>query len=82
MKDAKISIPHFYCLEYIEGNKRLVVEMDFRETKLFLGKSLIETWEMPYEKEKITEKKKEEICEEIQKYLLKHFNQKELVKID
>ena len=37
MKKISIDIPHFYCLEYKEDEKRLIVEIDFREP---LGTSL------------------------------------------
>ena len=40
-KKISISIPHFYCMEYREGKKRLIIDIDFRESEMVIGKSLI-----------------------------------------
>ena len=42
MKKISIDIPHFYCLEYKEDEKRLIVEIDFREPEIWISKSLIQ----------------------------------------
>jgi len=42
-----IAIPHFYCLEYIEDNKTMNVEIDFRDPVIYLNDSLINTWNPP-----------------------------------
>ncbi len=31
MSEYRIEVPHFYCLEYYEEEKKMIVEMDFRE---------------------------------------------------
>lgn len=77
-----ISIPHFYGLEYAENNKKLILEIDFRETKIFIGKSLIKKWEIPFENEEISEEKRGEIYKNIKKYLLESYNLEDLVEID
>lgn len=40
---------HFYCLEYYEDDKKLTVELDFREEYFVLKPQLITRWEKPYE---------------------------------
>lgn len=79
MCDIKISIPHFYCLEYREGGKKLIVDIDFREPKIFLGKGLIKAWAPPYQEEKISKKKKEEIYRNIKKYLLERYGEENII---
>ncbi|WP_460058384.1 hypothetical protein [Pseudolactococcus yaeyamensis] len=61
MENIEIDIPHFYCLEYREGNKVLNVEIDFRERELIFGKSLIKKRESPYSEEDITSFHKDKI---------------------
>lgn len=82
MQQIKISIPHFYCLEYIEDNKKLIVDIDFREAKIRIGKSLIKKWEKPYDGEEISEEKREEIYKTIMEYLLKSYSLEDLIEID
>ncbi len=82
MQQIKISIPHFYCLEYTEDNKKLIVDIDFREAKIRIGKSLIKKWEKPYDGEEISEKKREEIYKTIIEYLLKSYRLEDLIEID
>lgn len=53
-----IKVPHFYCMEYIEENRRLIIEMDFRESRFLLDKDLVTKWEPPYQNEIISEDKK------------------------
>ena len=55
MKKISIDIPHFYCLEYKEDEKRLIVEIDFREPEIWISKSLIQRWEPPFQSVLITE---------------------------
>lgn len=82
MQQIKISIPHFYCLEYAEDNKKLILEIDFRETKIFIGKSLIKKWEKPFDNEEISDEKREEIYKNIIEYLLKSYSLEDLIEID
>ena len=69
-KKYEIRVPHFYCLEYITGEKKMKVEMDFREAYFVLNKRLITNWEPPYEQEHIDENEKQEILENIYDFLL------------
>lgn len=69
-KTYKIKVPHFYCLEYFEGDKKLVVEMDFRESRFELNKDIITKWEPPYQNEIINNDDKREILKNIYDFLL------------
>ena len=69
-KGYKIDIPHFYCLEYCEGEKKMFVEMDFRESTFVLMPSLITHWEKPYESIKIDIREKKRILQNIREFLL------------
>lgn len=81
MKRISISIPHFYCLEYVEDDKKLIIDIDFREPKILIGKSLIKKWEPPYQSMIITEEMKEEIYINIKKYLLERYKFVDILEI-
>lgn len=65
-----IEVPHFYCLEYYEGVKKMIVEMDFRESFFVLNKKLILNWEPPYQNEILSDDEKKRILLNIREYLL------------
>lgn len=65
-----IKVPHFYCLEYFEGDKKMIVEMDFREDFFHLTSQLITHWEKPYDNVKIDTEEKKRILLNIRKFLL------------
>lgn len=69
-KGYSIDIPHFYCLEYYEDGKKMIVEMDFREDYFFLGLQLITNWEAPYEDIIIEIEEKKKILLNIRQFLL------------
>lgn len=69
-KEYIIKVPHFYCLEYYEGIKKMVIEMDFREAYFVLNKTLISHWEQPYQDEILNDSDKKRILLNIQEYLL------------
>ena len=73
MKKISIDIPHFYCLEYKEDEKRLIVEIDFREPEIWIRKSLIQRCEPPIQSVRITEQEKEEIYTNIKQFLLERY---------
>lgn len=81
MRQISLSIPHFYCLEYVEDDKKLIVDIDFRESKILIGKSLIRKWEAPYQSMEITEDMKEEIYINIKKYLLERYRAEDILEI-
>ena len=55
----QIAIPHFYCLEYTEGNKTMKVDIDFRDSIIYLNTDLIKHWNPPHEAELIDKSHKE-----------------------
>lgn len=72
MTDAyRIAIPHFWCLEYYEGDKKMTVDIDFRDVKLYLNTKLITCWDVPFEKEAITNEDKKRIIRNIADELIK-----------
>lgn len=79
MNEAKIDIPHFYCLEYIEGNRKMNVGIDFRECPICFNKAFIQKWDVPYGEERISEKEKEEIYQNIKEYLLKRYKAEDII---
>ena len=42
-EECRIEITHFYCFEYYEGEKKMVVELDFRDKVLHLLPCLRQT---------------------------------------
>lgn len=69
-QEFEIHIPHFYCLEYTEGSRKMKVDIDFRDTILYLCSDLIDHWESPHEKERITVEDRLRIARNIYEYLL------------
>lgn len=69
-KEYSIKVPHFYCLEYCESDKKMIVEMDFREVYFFLTPRLITHWEKPYDDIKIDIEEKKRILLNIRQFLL------------
>ena len=69
-EDFKISITHCYCLEYYEVEKKMMIELDFREPYYILAPELINHWEKPYENIEIDPEKKQRILRNIREYLL------------
>ncbi len=58
MNKYEIHVPHFYCMEYSEGEHTMDIEIDFREDYFLLNKSLITQWKKPYDTELILDEKK------------------------
>lgn len=77
--EYKIRIPHFYCLEYYEGNKKMVLDIDFREKQIVLSRDMIKNWENPYENITLQDKEKRRILENIRNYLLKNNSPERIV---
>ena len=75
----KISIPHFYCMEYSEGGRTMTIDIDFREPEIYISKSLITKWNSPYENENITVEKRNEIYKELKLYLIKRFGKDKVI---
>lgn len=68
-KNYEINIPHFYCLDYYEGRKKMTLDIDFRDSIIYLNKELIDKWDSPYDVEVINTDKKLEIINNIYLYL-------------
>lgn len=81
MGEYKIEIPHFYCLEYSENTRKMMIDIDFREPQIVLSCDLIQQWEKPHERELISKKEKRRIIKNIYNYLLKN-NSSERVMLD
>ena len=64
-KDYTVNIPHFYSLEYIEGDHKMTVEIDLRDTMPALYFNEIKNWGPPHQNENLTPEKKEQILENI-----------------
>lgn len=59
----------------------MIIDIDFRESKILIGKSLIKRWEPPYQLVEITEEMKEDIYRNIKKYLLKRYKPEDILEI-
>ena len=67
----EINIPHFYCLEYREGDRLLIVEIDFRDSVIYLDDTLPLIWEGPNAAETIGPRERRRILDNIYDYLMK-----------
>ena len=76
-----ISIPHFYCLEYYEKDRKMVLDIDFRDSIIYLESTLVKNWEAPFNNEPITEKEKKRIIRNIYDYLITQGYDKREVKL-
>lgn len=78
-KDYYIKTLHFYSFEYHEGNKTMVIELDFRDRILYLDTELITKWEKPYDDLKISHEDKLGILKNIRECLLERRRPEEVV---
>lgn len=67
----EISIPHFYSLEYREKSKRMLLEIDFRDSVIYLNDLLVMEWEEPYAGEEIAPDEKKRILDNVYEYLVR-----------
>ena len=67
--DYEISIPHFYCLEYREGGRTMLLEIDFRDSVIYLDDTLVMAWEAPHTGEIIASAEKKRILDNVYEYL-------------
>ena len=70
-KSYEIKVPHFYYMEYYEGDKRMIIDIDLRDPKIYLHKKLIGNWEVPYENINIDEQHKRLILENLREHFLR-----------
>lgn len=69
-RNYSILIPHFYSLEYYEDNRKMIIEIDFRDKPLYLDLSIINKWEDPYQTIEVTEDEKIRILNNIKDFLI------------
>ena len=71
MGTHSISIPHFYCLEYKEDNRTMVLDIDFRDPVIYLNSALITHWAPPDDGVAVLDGEKKRILMNIYNELLK-----------
>ena len=69
--DYEIRIPHFYCLEYRESGRKMLLEIDFRDSVIYLDDILTMAWEEPFAGEKIESADKRRILDRVYDYLVR-----------
>jgi translation elongation factor EF-Tu-like GTPase len=69
--DYEIRIPHFYCLEYEERGRVMLLEIDFRDPVLYLDSALVTGWQAPADKEVVTPTDKVRILTNVYDYLVR-----------
>ncbi|NMC33424.1 MAG: hypothetical protein GYA36_13355 [Veillonellaceae bacterium] len=67
----EIRIPHFYCLEYREQDHTMLLEIDFRDSVIYLDDSLAMVWEAPFTQEKIESAVRRRILDRVYDYLVR-----------
>ena len=78
MNEYRIELPHIYQIEYIEGEKRMLVEVDLREPVITYGKSLLNGWEEPFENVPISSYERTRIYLNILEYLVERFGKEDI----
>lgn len=69
--DYEIRIPHFFCLEYREQDHTMLLDIDFRDSVIYLDDSLTMVWEEPFTQEKIESAVKRRILDRVYDYLVR-----------
>lgn len=69
MPQYVIGAPHFYELEYREGDHVMSVEIDLRDPIPCIYKKTLVAWNPPHQDESVPEDKKEEILERLHEWL-------------
>lgn len=78
-KDYYIKIPHFYSFEYYDGDKKMVIELDFRDRILYLDADMITKWEKPFDDLEISHEEKLRILNNIRECLLERRRPEEVI---
>jgi hypothetical protein len=68
--DYEIRIPHFYCLEYEEQGRVMMLELDFRDPVLYLDRTLVTEWQPPDHELEIDPADKARIISNVYAYLV------------
>ena len=66
----EISIPHFYCLEYREAGRLLVVDIDFRDPVIYLDDVPPLVWAEPHSSEPMGPGERKRILDNVYDYLV------------
>ena len=78
-KDYYIKIPHFYSFEYYEDDRKMVIELDFRDRILYLDADMITKWEKPFADLEISYAEKLRILKNIRECLLERRQPEEVI---
>ena len=70
-KSYEIKAPHYHCMEYYEDDKKMIIDIDLRDSKMYLNKELIENWEAPNKNINIDEQHKKQILENLRDHFLR-----------
>ena len=65
----EIRIPHFYCLEYEEQGRVMLLELDFRDPVIYLDRSLLTRWQPPNHELELAPADKTRILTNVYDYL-------------
>ena len=79
INDCYIKVPHFYSFEYFEGDKKMFIELDFRDRILYLTPTMITKWEKPFDDLEISPEEKLRILNNIRKCLLERRRPEEVI---
>ncbi len=77
--DCYIKVPHFYSFEYFEGDKKMVIELDFRDRILYLTPTMITKWEKPFDELEIPHEEKLRILNNIRECLMERRRPEEVI---
>ena len=69
--DYEIRISHFYCLEYREQGRVMLLEIDFRDPVIYLNRALVTRWQPPYHQLTIAPTDKARILSNVYDYLVR-----------
>lgn len=78
-RDCYIKVPHFYSFEYFEGDKKMIIELDFRDRILYLTPTMITKWEKPFDGLEISNEEKLRILNNIRECLLERRRPEEVI---
>lgn len=81
MDKYKITIPHFYYLQFedLENNKKMKIYIDFRDKYKEISTSLITAWDLPFENELIDTETKDRIFTYVYDYLIGEFGKQHVI---
>ncbi|HWQ51395.1 MAG TPA: hypothetical protein VN369_06270 [Terriglobales bacterium] len=78
-RDYYIKVPHFYSFEYYEVDKKMIIELDFRDRILYLTPTMLTKWEKPFDNLEISHEEKLRILNNIRECLLDRWRPEEVI---